>query len=398
VSAPPPLPVSVIVPAYNREALLERALASVAAQRGARPAEIVVVDDASTDDTAAVAERLGARVVRHDANRGAAAARNTGIAAATQPWLAMLDSDDEWLPHHLATLWELRDGHDLVAGASIAVGGGGPPRYHGPLARRARRLRSPAALYPENFIPASGVLVRRAAVLAAGGYRTDLRYAEDLDLWIRIVDRGGAVVTPRVVTRYGRHEGQKSQVGDATRAVQLRIVESYRHAAWWSPALVERQLAFRAWDAACAALRTGDRTGALRELRWFVARPKRLAALARLLTRRWRSRRRSLTLTATGAPSVALLPGAPDPDALRAAGLLDSEPVDLRRARGTAGALVALLRRPVGVAIVKGRGQELGLRSVGIDARRVDARQLSRPVRGEPPADAGRPPNPFPRA
>jgi glycosyltransferase involved in cell wall biosynthesis len=286
------LPVSVVVPAYNREGMLECALASVAAQQPARPAEIVVVDDASTDGTAAVAERLGARVIVHEDNRGAAAARNTGVAAATQPWLAMLDSDDEWLPHHLATLWALRDGHDLVAGASLAVGGEGPPRYHGRLTRRPTRLPSPAALYPENFIPASGVLVRREAVLAAGGYRTDLRYAEDLDLWIRVIDRGSAMVTPRVVTRYGRHEGQKS-AGDRSRAVQRRIVESYRDRDWWSPRLLERQLAFRAWDALRAAQRAGNRDAAGRELRWLIARPGRLGALGRLLARRWRSRRRS---------------------------------------------------------------------------------------------------------
>jgi glycosyltransferase involved in cell wall biosynthesis len=307
------LPISVIVPAYNRAGMLERALAGVAAQRPAQPAEVIVVDDASSDDTAAVARRLGARVIVHEANRGAATARNTAVAAATQPWLAMLDSDDEWLPHHLATLWELRDGCDLVAGASLAVGGdGAPPRYHGPLTRSPRALPSPAALYPENFIPASGVLVRRGAVLAAGGYRTDLRYAEDLDLWIRVIDAGRAVVTPRVVVRYGRHDGQKSQVGTRSRAVQREIVEAYRDRPWWTPRLLERQLAFRAWDALRAGLRAGDREAARRELRWLVARPRRIAALARLLVRRSRSRRRSARYGGLATPAQGRREGAAD--------------------------------------------------------------------------------------
>jgi glycosyltransferase involved in cell wall biosynthesis len=307
--------------------MLARALESVAAQRPARPAEVIVVDDASTDGTAAVAERLGARVLVHDVNRGAAAARNTGVAAASQPWLAMLDSDDEWLPHHLATLWRLREDHALVAGASIAVSDDGrPPRYHGPLTRRPRVLPSPASLYPENFIPASGVLVSRQAVLTAGGYRTDLRYAEDLDLWIRVIDAGSAVVTPRVVVRYGRHDGQKSQVGTRSRDVQHQIIETYRDRPWWTPRLLERQLAFRGWDALRAALREGDRDAARRELSG-LAKPARLRALAGLLIRRWRSRRRSARLTPSGA------------------------------------------RRPTGLAKVVRRRQALAVRSPGAPAR-----------------------------
>jgi cellulose synthase/poly-beta-1,6-N-acetylglucosamine synthase-like glycosyltransferase len=66
VTDPPslPLPITVVIPAYNRAELLPRALASVAAQT-ATPAEVLVIDDGSTDDTATVADRLGARVIRH---------------------------------------------------------------------------------------------------------------------------------------------------------------------------------------------------------------------------------------------------------------------------------------------------------------------------------------------
>ena len=118
-SAPAKLPVSVIIPAFNRADTLPRALHSILAQRPAVPTEIIVVDDHSEDESATVAATLGARVIRHDRNQGAAAARNTAVTAAGQPWLATLDSDDEWLPDHLATLWPLRAGHVLVAGAGV---------------------------------------------------------------------------------------------------------------------------------------------------------------------------------------------------------------------------------------------------------------------------------------
>jgi GT2 family glycosyltransferase len=297
------LPVSVVIPAYEREAMVARAVRSALAQAPAPPDEVLVVDDGSRDGTAAAAEALGARVIRHEVNRGAAAARNTGVQAARHEWLAMLDSDDEWLPWHLATLWPHRAGHVLVAGAALAVSDDGSwRRYVGPVARGPRVLRSPAALYPENFIPASGVLVRRDAVLAAGGYRGDLRFAEDLDLWIRVLDRGPGLVVPRVVVRYGVHPEQKS-AGERSRETQLRIVTDYADRPWWRPRLVELQLTFRAWDALRGALRRGARRTALREAAWIAGRPSRWTALARLLARRWAIRRRSQGIRLGASPT-----------------------------------------------------------------------------------------------
>ena len=76
---------------------------------------MIVVDDASTDDTAEVAEAFGAQVIRHERNLGAAAAYESGLRAASHEWVALLDDDDEWLPHHLE--------HALVAHAGQRAGG-----------------------------------------------------------------------------------------------------------------------------------------------------------------------------------------------------------------------------------------------------------------------------------
>jgi glycosyltransferase involved in cell wall biosynthesis len=93
--------VSCIVPVYNGEAYLGAALDSILAQTW-RPLEIIVVDDGSTDGSAAVAETYGAivRVIRQ-ANAGCAAARNAGLAAATGEFVAFLDADDVWHPEKL---------------------------------------------------------------------------------------------------------------------------------------------------------------------------------------------------------------------------------------------------------------------------------------------------------
>lgn len=288
------LPISVVVPAYNRADLLPRALSSVAAQQPAAPAEVIVVDDGSSDNTAVIAERLGATVLRHDRNRGPGAARNTGFAFATQPWLAQLDSDDEWLPSCLATLWELHDGHVLVCGGSLGFGPDGTPlRYNGTMRRLPETLRSGATLaFPDNFIASSGVLVRADVVRAVGGYSSDMRYAEDLDLWIRVLEMGAGIASPAVVTRYFEHPRQATADTAAIHRAHLDVILNLSDRPWWTPALARRWSAIPAWNDLRIALRNLkflDIADALRRL----VRPQTLYGLAIVL--RYRQRARSRT-------------------------------------------------------------------------------------------------------
>jgi glycosyltransferase involved in cell wall biosynthesis len=205
-----PLPVSVVIPAYNREKLIARALESVQRQH-CLPAEVIVVDDGSTDATSAVAERFGARVVSTGENRGAAGARRMGVDAATQDWVALLDSDDEWLPWMLAALWPQREGHVLVTGGALLVqderiiGRGGLP-----LGQAAVLSRPELLAWPENFIPAAGVLAERRALRRAMEAGTPYRYSEDLATWLRLLQSGSAFILARPVVQYHVHDGQKS--------------------------------------------------------------------------------------------------------------------------------------------------------------------------------------------
>jgi glycosyltransferase involved in cell wall biosynthesis len=296
------LPVSVVIPAHNREELIADALRSVHAQRPAPPAEVIVVDDCSSDRTAAVAAEYGARVIGHPENRGAGAARNTGIDAARSPWIAMLDSDDEWLPHHLGTLWRHREGRVLVAGAALAVGKDEDElRYAGAVSAEPLELASPAqVVFPENPLPTSGVLVRREAVLAAGGFDPLLRYAEDFDLWLRVLEQGRAVALPVIVYHWRRHGGSKSGQRHGPRDTQRSIVRSYAGRPWWSPGLAERRDAVAEWDDLRLALREGRRRDTLRSAAWIASRRARLAGVAGLLAHRRRVRRRTAQLVAHG--------------------------------------------------------------------------------------------------
>jgi glycosyltransferase involved in cell wall biosynthesis len=297
------LPVTVVIPAYNRADMLPRAIASVRAQTPHRPAEVVVVDDGSSDRTAAVASENGARVIGHEENRGAAAARNTGVEAAGQPWIALLDSDDEWLPHHLATLWEHRDGRVLAGGAAVRHGERPEDiRYAGPTTAGPLELSSPAQIaFPENPLPASGVLVRRDAVLGAGGFDPSLRYAEDFDLWMRVLERGPGVALPVVVYRWNGHAGSKSTHRDGPRDAHRRIIRSYAGRPWWSRHLVERRATVAEWDELRQALRERNRRTAARSAAWILARPVRAGALLALLRHRSRVRRLTKELVRSGA-------------------------------------------------------------------------------------------------
>jgi hypothetical protein len=93
--------ITVVIPCYNRSALLRRAIDSALAQN-VPAAEIIVVDDGSTDDSPAVCASYGQRIAYvRQKNAGASAARNTGVNRAKNPWIAFLDSDDYWTPTHL---------------------------------------------------------------------------------------------------------------------------------------------------------------------------------------------------------------------------------------------------------------------------------------------------------
>src|SRR5579875_971666 len=304
MSGPATVPVSVIIPAHNRPVLLERALASVRRQTVA-PAEILVVDDCSTDETPEVAERLGCRVLRHDHNRGAAAARNTGVAAASQEWLALLDSDDRWLPAHLETAWRARDSHDLVSTSALLITGEGKPtRVIGPPFHRPRRLSGPGSLlWPENIVVASGSLVRRDAVRAVGGYDTSLRWAEDFDLWMRLLAHTTGVALPDVTVLMTVHEGRKSSHASGPSAAQRAIVGRVLRESG-DRVRAERRLGVRAWDDLRRALRDGSRERARAAVPALFANPQRVIGVLGIWGWRRQMKRRARAYGPDGSPRV----------------------------------------------------------------------------------------------
>ena len=200
------LKISVIIPAFNAERYIAKAIESCLSQTYA-PHEIIVIDDASTDGTAAIAESFPApvRVIRLTENNGVSVARNRGVAASTGDWIAFLDADDWFLPDKL----ELQRRCALENPKAVLIYTG--YRMIGINGSEScGRFFSPRELWPRlryrDDINLSSVLLHRDAFDAVGGFDPAFHIAQDWDLWLRLAARYSvkmfaAVPEPLVVYR-----------------------------------------------------------------------------------------------------------------------------------------------------------------------------------------------------
>jgi hypothetical protein len=184
--------VSVIIPTRNRAGYLVEAVES--AKRAGDDVEIVVVDDASDDDTPSVCRTLsGIRAVRLDTNVGLARARNIGIARSTGRYLAFLDDDDLRLPASLDMQVDIlsRNNEAAFVYGQVDIA----DRSTGALIGETRPARCVTGdifweLLAGNFIYVPSVLVARQRFEAIGLFATDVPGTEDWDAWIRLAAHG----------------------------------------------------------------------------------------------------------------------------------------------------------------------------------------------------------------
>jgi glycosyltransferase involved in cell wall biosynthesis len=196
--------ISVVLATYNRRPALPRAIASVLAQEDAA-FELIIVDDASRDDTQAYLATLDdprIRVIACSANGGPSAARNRGLAAARADIVAFLDSDDAYRPRRLAApLAAFAADRSLVATLSSAVkhDHDGPRDAVIPAVKLAAPAFEWALICDLVPVEATSITVRRAAALGAGGFCERLRLTEDREFLIRLARHGGAELLPELL-------------------------------------------------------------------------------------------------------------------------------------------------------------------------------------------------------
>jgi glycosyltransferase involved in cell wall biosynthesis len=208
--------VAVVVPVRDRAGMVADAVASVLAQTH-RDYGLVIVDDGSTDDSAAIgaaaleAAPSGSRLLRSEP-RGVAAARNTGAAALDSAWIAFLDSDDVWLSRKLAVqlAW-------LASRPSYRIAQTGE-RWLDTGRHRNPRLchRKDEQLFPRCLerclVSPSAVIIERALYESLGGFDESFHVCEDYELWLRIALREPVGLVPeQLVVKRGGHPGQLSR-------------------------------------------------------------------------------------------------------------------------------------------------------------------------------------------
>jgi glycosyltransferase involved in cell wall biosynthesis len=205
--------VSVVIPTQNRRAALARAIESVMQQTWPN-IEIIIVDDASTDDTPQYLETLAGsssfqiKVIRHEVAQGGAAARNKGIGLAKGQYIAFLDDDDIWMREKLRSQIELLKMHPAASSVSCSF-----VILH-PSGKRTERYLSPPVdaqqiLRANHLGGASMCLATRRMLLDIGGFDAALRSGQDWDLWIKLNDRGPVCVCPQILVGYMPHEGAR---------------------------------------------------------------------------------------------------------------------------------------------------------------------------------------------
>ena len=284
--------VSVVIPTFNRGEKIAATLDSVLNQTRA-PDEIIVVDDGSSDESAAWIEtHYGERVrVIRQKNGGVARARNRGWRAARGEWIAFLDHDDEFLPHKLEAL----ESH-LTGEAGVIVS-----RWRE--IENGEIVRESPVVAPKNafdwffgwnnpLVSASVPLVRRDCLEKVGGFDARCVPADDWDLWLRLAKRTRFAFVEEVLTDYHLHPNQQRRDERRMFRAVRRVLGKHPFALSTKPVLLWWLLSSGAFVASLSsyeAFKNGDSRAILRAVKAHplaLFSPQWLAVLSRRLLRK----------------------------------------------------------------------------------------------------------------
>jgi glycosyltransferase involved in cell wall biosynthesis len=205
--------VSIIIPTYNRASTLSRAIDSVLSQT-CPPLEIIIVDDGSQDNTAQLmTERYGQCDYLYQPNQGVSSARNLGIKKARGEWIALLDSDDRWLPNKLklqlealsnSPQYRICHSNELWIRNGVRVN------------QMRKHEKSGGKIFqrclPLCVISPSSVILHRTLFDDYGLFDTELPACEDYDLWLRICATEEVLfIDEPLIEKYGGHSDQLSR-------------------------------------------------------------------------------------------------------------------------------------------------------------------------------------------
>lgn len=219
--------VTVVIPAYNRAATIKRAIDSVLNQTYP-DIHIIVVDDGSSDGTQQIVEQYapkGVRLICHEKNKGACAARNTGVKAADTEYLAFLDSDDEWLPEKVEKQMEYlhETDSDIVFCSVLRVDKSRSVLY--PAEEKIGDLHT--QFLRGNFI-STGMLLGKIECFKAELFDEALPRLQDWDLAIRLSKKYKMSHIPIPLAKYYLQEDSISTNHEKLKVAAKHILDKYR--------------------------------------------------------------------------------------------------------------------------------------------------------------------------
>lgn len=248
--------VSVVIPAYNAQNFIRKALVSVLEQT-VEVDEIIVVDDGSSDETSQIVAAYAPRVrLLQQQNQGPSRARNFGVESATSEWVAFLDADDAWVPQKIEKQLNALQAHpesvlcytglrNLLPDGLEAIRDAFP----------VSKLRDQLRLENPGITPSS-VVVRRSTYFSCGGFTSNFKGSEDWDLWSRLIDSGPFCNVNEPLTLYqvsntGLSSNAEHMFREAKSLLDLRLLlglKGMRRALWR-----QRILSYQSYKAALTA-------------------------------------------------------------------------------------------------------------------------------------------------
>lgn len=220
--------VSIVIPCFNGEGYLGKAIESCLAQ-DYPDVEIIVVDDGSSDGSVALARAYEGIVCLPQANQGVSAARNNGIAAATGDFIVFLDHDDELTPDALrigVSLLEARPELSFAFGLRQTIDAEGQVLAEPEEAPEEGLLTYTGAFHAGFPVPPSLALFRTAAVRESGGFDTSMHIGEDYDFFLRVLRVAPAWRHGAIVTHYRRHGSNVSQQKASALTAVLAVLDA----------------------------------------------------------------------------------------------------------------------------------------------------------------------------
>lgn len=229
---------SVIVPTYNGQKYLSRALESIAAQNDA-DVEVIAVDDGSTDQTVGLLEQYASRINLKILQRGRignwVANTNFGLKQAQGQYLCFLHQDDYWLPDRLTQMKALACRHSdavMLLHPSYFVDQLGRITgiWNCPFPRRTAEISSDfilRRLIVQNFISIPAPIIKRSALCEIGGLDEELWYTADWKLWLKLAGLGSWIYYPRPLSAFRVHAGSQTAQGSkrsSSLSAQLKAV------------------------------------------------------------------------------------------------------------------------------------------------------------------------------